>query len=67
MKLKPYEMIRATLTCPACNKKAVAALMVNQQGMIKVTQYLCCDDFSVMLLEIPDGNSEQSGSDETVG
>jgi hypothetical protein len=61
MKLKPYDMVKGVLTCSACSKKANVLLLVGKQGTIKVHEYLCCDDFSVMSLEIPNGDTEQSG------
>jgi len=66
MGLGPLEMVHATLTCPTCGRVAKVVLLVGLQGIIKTHDYLCCDDLSVMLLEICNENSEQSGSEEGV-
>jgi hypothetical protein len=68
MALKPYDMIRATLTCSECGKTASVLLMVTLQGIIKTNTYICSDDFALMSMEIRyDETTEvDSGSDKSV-
>lgn len=52
----------AKLTCGLCGKVVDTILMENSQGVIRINEFLCADDLSIMLMEIV--NDKTAGVDK---